>query len=93
MFSSLEEEIELVKRHVRILRLVKELQPVGIIKLSEISGIPQHKVRYSLRVLERKGIIKPSSAGAVVTPRAEEVLSSLGEDVERIKRELDKCLE
>ncbi len=93
MFSSLEEEIELIKRHVTILRLVKELQPVGIIKLSDISGLPQHKVRYSLRILEKKGIIKPSPSGAIITEKAEELLSNLERDIGRIKRELDKCLE
>ncbi len=93
MLSSVLEEIELLKRHVKILRLVKELQPVGIIKLSEISGLPQHKVRYSLRILEKKGIIKPSPSGAVITKKAERVLSTLQDDIERIKRELDECLE
>lgn len=92
MFSSLKEEIELLKRHVKILRLVKELQPVGIIKLSEISGMPQHKVRYSLRILEKRGIIRPSSSGAVITPKAEEVLSQLEGEIEAIKKELDECL-
>ncbi|WP_456473856.1 hypothetical protein [Candidatus Pyrohabitans sp.] len=93
MLENLRSEIELLRRHVRVLRMVKQHEPVGIIKLSELSGIPQHKVRYSLRVLEQKGIIRPSPQGAVSTAEAESFLSSLPEHIEKLKKELDSCLE
>ncbi len=93
MLENVRREIELLCRHVRILRLVKEHEPVGIIKLSELSGIPQHRVRYSLRVLEREGIIKPSPQGAVTESRAEDFLKTLPGEIFRLKRELDSCLE
>ncbi len=93
MLENLRSEIELLRRHVRVLRLVKQHQPVGIIKLSELSGIPQHKVRYSLRVLEQKGIIRPSPQGAVTTRKAESFLKSLPDEITRLKRELELCLE
>ena len=67
MLTRLVEEIELLERHVQILRLVVEKEPIGIIKLSEASNVPQHKIRYSLRVLEHKGMISPSPRGAVAT--------------------------
>ncbi len=93
MLENLRSEIELLRRHVAVLRLVKRHEPVGIIKLSELSGIPQHRVRYSLRVLEQKGIIKPSPQGAVTTRRAEDFLRTLPDEIERLKKELDLCLE
>jgi predicted transcriptional regulator len=93
MLENLRGEIELLRRHVAVLRLVKRHEPVGIIKLSELSGIPQHKVRYSLRVLEQKGIIRPSPQGAVTTQKAEEFLRTLPEEITKLKRELEQCLE
>jgi|Deesub1362A_J573_1020465.scaffolds.fasta_scaffold05958_4 predicted transcriptional regulator len=93
MLENLRSEIELLRRHVKVLRMVKQHEPVGIIKLSELSGIPQHKVRYSLRVLEQKGIIKPSPQGAVTTRKAESFLKTLPEEIKRLKKELDSCLE
>jgi predicted transcriptional regulator len=39
--------------------------------------LPIHKVRYSLHLLEREGVIQPSADGAVVTDRAKEYLAGL----------------
>jgi predicted transcriptional regulator len=77
MLSRVEEEIELLERHMKILRLVIESEPIGIIKLSETSKMPQHKIRYSLRVLEQKGMIKPSQKGAVTTDEGKRFLEDL----------------
>jgi predicted transcriptional regulator len=77
MLSRVEEEIELLERHMKILRLVIESEPIGIIKLSEASKMPQHKIRYSLRVLEQNGMIKPSQRGAVTTEKAKNFLRDL----------------
>ncbi|NOZ83143.1 MAG: hypothetical protein GXN98_04965 [Euryarchaeota archaeon] len=93
MLDNVRREIELLCRHVRVLRLVKQHEPVGIIKLSELSGIPQHRVRYSLRILEREGIIKPSPQGAVTESRAEEFLASLPAEIEMLREMLEECLE
>jgi predicted transcriptional regulator len=83
MLSRLEEEIELLERHIRILKFVIENEPIGIIKLSEASGMPQHKIRYSLRVLEQSGMICPSRRGAVTTEKASVFLRELPERFER----------
>ncbi len=71
MLSNLRRELELLERHVTVLDLVLKNGPVGIIKLSSMSGLPQHKVRYSLRVLEHRGLIMPSQKGALATRKAE----------------------
>jgi predicted transcriptional regulator len=88
MLSNLTSEVELLKRHVMILKLVRENEPIGILKLSELSKIPQHRVRYSLRILEQKGIIKPSSKGAVSTKKAAKAMQSLPRELKNISKKL-----
>ncbi len=90
MLSNLMNEAELLKRHVLILKLVRENEPIGILKLSELGNIPQHKVRYSLRILEQKGAIKPSSKGAVSTKKATRVLKSFPADLRSITKILSE---
>jgi predicted transcriptional regulator len=75
--SKIEAEIRLLQRHVAMLKAIMENQPIGIIRLSELLSFPQHKVRYSLRILEQEGLIKPSPEGAVTTDRLEEFLDYL----------------
>ena len=72
-----EKELELLTRHVDVLKTVQEHGPVGIIRLSQMTGQPQHMIRYSLRTLEKDGIITPSPQGAVVTDRVHETLGTL----------------
>ncbi|MFA4936443.1 MAG: hypothetical protein WC568_11465 [Candidatus Methanoperedens sp.] len=77
-------ELELLKRHVIILKKVMESGPIGIMKLSLETGIPDHLVRYSLRVLEQQGLIAPSTQGAVATKSAEEAYSQFKSELENI---------
>jgi len=65
--SVIETELDILKRHVYVLKTLQKNQPMGIIKLSELTGYPQHMVRYSLRILEQDGLIEPSPQGAVTT--------------------------
>ncbi|HIH85369.1 MAG TPA: hypothetical protein HA342_00505 [Methanoculleus sp.] len=66
------------------MRVVVEHQPIGIMRLSEILGLPYHRVRYSLRILEQEGYIRASPAGAVATPLAADLLSSLDDEVDEL---------
>jgi predicted transcriptional regulator len=72
-----EKELELLSRHVDVLKTVKEHGPIGIIRLSQMTGQPQHMIRYSLRTLEKDGLISPSPQGAVVTDRIHVTLGTL----------------
>ena len=63
--SVIETELDILKRHIDVLKTLKENQPMGIIKLSELTKYPQHMVRYSLRILEQDGLIEPSPQGAI----------------------------
>ncbi|WOX55952.1 hypothetical protein R6Y95_01120 [Methanoculleus palmolei] len=84
MLTKLKSEIELVSRHLEVIRAVVEHQPIGIMKLSEVLGLPYHRVRYSLRVLEQEGYIRASPAGAVATPLAADLLSGLDDEVDEL---------
>ena len=82
-------ELELIERHVMMLRATKDNQPIGIIRLSEILDIPKHKVRYSLRLLENEGLISPSTEGAKVTDKYDQFMA----DVERSLNDLRERVE
>ena len=80
--SVAEKELDLLCRHVDVLKTVKEHGPIGIIRLSQMTGQPQHMIRYSLRTLEKDGIITPSPQGAVVTDRIHETLGTLEDTID-----------
>ena len=80
--SVAEKELGLLCRHVDVLKTVKEHGPIGIIRLSQMTGQPQHMIRYSLRTLEKDGSIRPSPHGAVVTDRVHETLGTLEETLD-----------
>jgi predicted transcriptional regulator len=75
--NKIESEIELLERHVKMLNAIMEHEPIGIIRLSELLDIPQHKVRYSLRILEQEGLINPSPEGAVTTEKLQTFFTDL----------------
>ena len=75
--SVAQKELDLLSRHLDVLKTVKNHGPIGIIKLSKITGQPQHMIRYSLRTLEKDGIIIPSQQGAIVTDKIHETLGTL----------------
>ncbi|MCI4334489.1 MAG: hypothetical protein L3K04_02505 [Thermoplasmata archaeon] len=77
-------ELELLGRNVDILEQLSSNPPMGIIRLGEALHLPIHKVRYSLHLLEREGVIQPSADGAVVTDRAKQFWESLDESLERM---------
>jgi predicted transcriptional regulator len=74
-----EKEITLLCRHIDILRNVMDHGPIGIIRLSQLTGQPQHMIRYSLRTLENDGVIIPSAQGAVATDKVADLLDQLDE--------------
>ncbi len=82
--SVIENELDILKRHIHVLETLQEHQPMGIIKLSEITGYPQHMVRYSLHILEQEGLIEPSSRGAVTTNKKDQIMIELGKALQSI---------
>lgn len=88
--SSINGEFELLERHIKIVRVVRENQPIGLIRLSEMTGIPKHKVRYSLKLLEQDGIIVPTQGGATVSDKYESYMESLKEYIDSLYDRVEK---
>ena len=82
--GKVETEVKLLQRHLTMLRAIVENQPIGIIRLGEMLNYPQHKVRYSLRILEQDGLIKPSPDGAVTTDKVDAFLEYLKDMLDEV---------
>jgi predicted transcriptional regulator len=89
MIDRLEKESEMLERHLQVLRMVIGNEPIGIVKMSNETGYPHHKVRYSLRVLEEENLIEPSSQGAITTERTSEFVEELGGKLDKIVTKID----
>ena len=77
-------ELDLLARNVDILERLSGNPPMGIIRLSEALHLPIHKVRYSLHLLEREGVIQPSADGAVVTDKTKEFWAELDQSLDQM---------
>jgi predicted transcriptional regulator len=86
---NLDDSILLLARHVEILKVVMRNEPIGIIKIAELTKLPEHKVRYSLRILEQEGLVIPSPAGAKTSPKVGEFVLDLGAMLARFKATVD----
>jgi predicted transcriptional regulator len=89
MIDRLEKEVDMLERHLQVLSMVIENEPIGIVKMSNETGYPHHKVRYSLRVLEEENLIEPSSQGAITTERTEEFVEELDEKIDETTEKLE----
>jgi predicted transcriptional regulator len=93
--SNIEFELDLLKRHMMMLNAIIENEPVGIIRLSEMLNCPQHKVRYSMRILEHEGLIKPSLEGAITTDSIHDFLARLSKilsEINKSVKDIEKTL-
>ncbi len=77
MLDKINEEVDLLQRHLNVMNAVAANGPIGIMKLTEVLHEPQHRVRYSLRVLEQMGYIQATASGAVATDKAHSMLETL----------------
>jgi len=91
--SKIETEIDLLQRHVAMLKAIMDNEPIGIIRLSEMLKYPQHKVRYSLRILEQEGLIDPSPDGAVTTEKIQDFLDHLKDILETMSNTVNELRE
>ena len=85
-------ELDLTERHLLVLKRVIEDAPIGILKLAEITGMQNHKVRYSLRVLEQANLIKPSAHGAVPGDAIQQFLQEFECELDKINRKVSHIL-
>ena len=91
--GSLIEDVELLERHISILKTVKGNQPVGLIRLSEMTGIPKHRVRYSLKLLEQQGIIVATPEGATVSDRYDGFMNEISSYIDELATRIWKLRE
>lgn len=90
MIDRLEKEVDMLERHLEVLKMVIMNEPIGIVKMSNETGHPHHKVRYSLRVLEEEDLIEPSSQGAVSTEQTMEFVEELDQHIDDTIEKLEK---
>ena len=86
LIDKIRKDLDLLRRHVTLLKAVEEHQPIGLIRLAELSGHPQHQVRYTLRILEQEGLVRPSQKGAVTTAKAKRFHRELRVFLDEMKR-------
>ena len=82
MVDRLRTQVEKEKRDQRVLRVVVEERPISITRIAAETGVPEHKVRYSLRMLEDDELIEPTPDGAVPA-------EDIAERLERMNRGID----
>jgi predicted transcriptional regulator len=90
LINKIETELDMLERHLLILKHVIREEPIGIMKLSETTGLPKHKVRYSLRVLEHEGLIGPSMHGAVTTEKTKQFVQALGDRIDALDMKVEE---
>ncbi len=90
LINKIEVELEMLERHLLILKCVIREEPIGIMKLAETTGLPKHKVRYSLRVLEHEGLIGPSLHGAVTTDKTKQFVGALGGRIDALEKRVEE---
>lgn len=91
--GSLIEDVELLERHISILKTVKGNQPIGLIRLSEMTGIPKHRVRYSLKLLEQQGIIVATPEGATVSDRYDGFMNEISSYIDELATRIGELRE
>jgi predicted transcriptional regulator len=84
--------IDLVNRHITVLKALQRKQPMGIAELSEIAGYSKHKIRYSFKVLEQEGLIEPSIQGAVTTENVDDIIKRLKNSIHEVSTAYSELL-
>jgi predicted transcriptional regulator len=90
MIDRLEKEIDMLDRHLQVLEMVSESEPIGIVKMSDETGYRHHKIRYSLRVLEEENLIEPTSHGATTTEQTSSFVDEIDTNLETVSENLDR---
>lgn len=89
----LTEQVDKEARDLQILTAVIDYGPIGIGSLAEETGIPEHKVRYSLRMLENDGLIEPTPQGAVPADDVADTVAEMNDGLDRLVERLEDLKE
>ncbi|RBI60067.1 hypothetical protein DMJ13_20565 [halophilic archaeon] len=85
MITDFTDQLEMIQRHLEILKLVLDQEPIGIVQLSHETNYARHEVRYSLRQLEEDNLITPSPQGALTTDQTTAFVEDLDERIENLQ--------
>jgi len=77
------------ERDLRVLRVVIESGPIGIGTIAAETDIPEHKVRYSLRMLEDDALVDPTPNGAVPAEDIDERVAAINAGIDDLTERLD----
>jgi len=86
----LTEQVDKEGRDLQVLEMVIERGPIGIGRIAEETGIDQHKVRYSLRMLENDGLVEPTPEGAVPADDIATSITGMNEGIDRLLERLER---
>jgi len=86
----LHDQVEKESRDLSILSVVIDDGPIGIVRLAEETGVPEHKVRYSLRMLEDDGLVEPTPQGAVGADDIDERVADINSGIDRLIERLEE---
>jgi predicted transcriptional regulator len=87
VLRKLKRELELVHRHVILLKLIKTRGPIGVRKASRTLNLKPHQVRYSIKVLKTHNLIEQTTRGVKLTT---DDLTNLHKDFNELKKLLKK---
>jgi predicted transcriptional regulator len=90
VIDNVKNELELAGRHIRIMRLVGEQGPLGILKISKITEIPNQRVRYTLRVLQQSGFLHPTTKGAELNGKGYKFLKDISIEKKRLIEKVNR---
>lgn len=93
MVERLTNQVAKEERDLRILEAVIESGPIGIVRLSEEAGVPEHKVRYSLRMLEDDELVDPTPNGAVPADDIDERIEEMNDGIDRLVERIEAIKE
>jgi len=89
MVDRLEKQVRKERRDVTVLKAVIRNAPIGIVSLAEETGIPEHEVRYSLRMLESDGTVEPTPTGAVPADDIEDRIAGMNAGIDELVERLE----
>jgi predicted transcriptional regulator len=93
MIERLARQLAKEQRDLRVLAAVVEGRPIGITHLADETGIDEHKIRYSLRMLEEDGLIEPTPEGAVPAADVEGRIEQINDGVDGLVERIDSLRE
>lgn len=88
MIDRLEKKVDILNRHLQILGLVIDGEPIRIATMSNQTRYTHHKVRYSSRILREENLIYPSGQGVITTEQTTEFVEKLETRLDEIESKL-----